>query len=227
MDPFQLLANDEFSVVRSLINKTVIHDYGIISRDMGDGYVEVLSVQRKCGSVQRIACKYLTISSSMLSVSLPPTVGDLVMVIALQHRDDKMFTEGSPVDVYIPTGYSYDSCIAIPIGVFKEDAANRVSVTEDGVAVEVTESLSVTAKGVSISSEENAAIDAAEIHLNGSSKSLVTHAELDAALSSYVTQIGLTLASGSNGGGPVVFAVAPPSSIDISGAATSTVKTGG
>lgn len=227
MDPFQLLANDEFSVIRSLVNKTVIHDYGIISRDMGDGYVEVLSVQRKCGSVQRIACKYLTMRSSMLSVSLPPTVGDLVMVIALQHRDDKMFTDGSPVDVYIPTGYSYDSCVAIPLGVFNEEAQNRVHVTEEGVAVEVTEALSATAKSVAVTAEENATVEASEIHLNGSSKSLVTHAELNAALSSFVTQLGLTLASGSNGGGPVVFAVSPPSSIDISSAATSTVKTGG
>lgn len=65
------------------------------------------------------------------------------------------------------------------------------------------------------------------VEINGNSKSFVTHAELDAALSAFVTQLGLTLASGSNGGGPVVFAVSPPSSIDISAAATATVKTGG
>ena len=47
------------------------------------------------------------------------------------------------------------------------------------------------------------------------------------ALNSFATSLGLTLASGSNGGGPVVFAVAPPGSVDISAAKTTTLKTGG
>lgn len=66
-----------------------------------------------------------------------------------------------------------------------------------------------------------------DINLNGDSKRLVTYSELNTALSNYVTQLNLSLASGSNGGGPVVFAVSPPSSIDISTAETTTLKTGG
>jgi phage gp45-like len=65
------------------------------------------------------------------------------------------------------------------------------------------------------------------IELNGDSKRLVTHGELDAALAAYASGMQATLASGSNGGGPVVFAVPPPSSIDISSASTTTIKTGG
>jgi len=69
--------------------------------------------------------------------------------------------------------------------------------------------------------------DASSIELNGDSKRLVTWGELNTALSSFLTSLGLTLASGANSGGPVAFAVPLPSSIDISAAKTTTLKTGG
>jgi len=65
------------------------------------------------------------------------------------------------------------------------------------------------------------------IELNGNSKSFVTYSELNTALTNYVTQLNLSLASGANGAGPVIFAVPPPSSIDISTAETTSIKTGG
>jgi hypothetical protein len=65
------------------------------------------------------------------------------------------------------------------------------------------------------------------IELNGDSKKLVTYAELNSALSTFLSGLSATLASGANGGGPVAFSVPLPSSIDISAAETTTIKTGG
>lgn len=89
-----------------------------------------------------------------------------------------------------------------------------------------TRIFSTNADGTEIKAEINLTVDG-DIELNGNAKSFVTHAELATALSTYATGIVSTLASGSNGGGPVVFAVPAPSDIDISAAETTTIKTGG
>lgn len=64
-----------------------------------------------------------------------------------------------------------------------------------------------------------------KIYLNGDSKSFVTHAELDLALQNFITALNLHTHP--------TAAVGPPSpptapmSLDISGATTTTIKTGG
>lgn len=69
------------------------------------------------------------------------------------------------------------------------------------------------------------------IEINGSAKHFVTWEGLDAAmntaLNGYVAKLNIALLTGANGGGPVVFATSPPSSIDLSGAKSTTLKTGG
>lgn len=69
-------------------------------------------------------------------------------------------------------------------------------------------------------------LDSSSIELNGNTKQFVTWAELNTALTTYVTNLNLSLLTGANSGGPVVFASPPPSSIDISSAKTTTIKTG-
>jgi hypothetical protein len=61
-----------------------------------------------------------------------------------------------------------------------------------------------------------------EIHLNGNSKTFVTHAELNTALQTFVTALNAAFASKENGSGS-----AGALTIDISAAATTTIKTGG
>ena len=63
---------------------------------------------------------------------------------------------------------------------------------------------------------------AGNINLNGDSKPFVTHAELNSSLQTYVAAVNVLLASKLDGGG-----TAGTASLDISSAATTTVKTGG
>lgn len=74
-------------------------------------------------------------------------------------------------------------------------------------------------------------IDTNELHLNGNGKHLTIWEELDAAfntaLTGYIALLNISLATGANSGGPVVFATPPPSSVGLSSAKTQTIKTDG
>ncbi len=71
---------------------------------------------------------------------------------------------------------------------------------------------------------ELALTDAGEITLNGDSKSFVTHAELDAALQTFIASLNTHTHPTPSGPSSVPTA---PMSIDISAAGTITIKTGG
>jgi hypothetical protein len=83
----------------------------------------------------------------------------------------------------------------------------------------------------------NARIFGPEIHLNGNSKTLVTHAELDTALQAFKGSIDAAIAGAIVGHTHPVISIgaptgpgagaAPPTSLDISASATTTIKTGG
>lgn len=65
-----------------------------------------------------------------------------------------------------------------------------------------------------------------DVELNGNSKAFVTHSELDTALQTFVTALNTHVHPTTSPGAPTLTPT-PTMSIDISGAATSTVKTGG
>lgn len=71
--------------------------------------------------------------------------------------------------------------------------------------------------------------DDGKIYLNGDSKAFVTHAELNTALQTFITALNLHVHTGSALGLGIPFNTTPPTpmSLDISAAATTTVKTGG
>ena len=75
---------------------------------------------------------------------------------------------------------------------------------------------------ITVGDDHKIHVDATEIDLNGASKSLVTHGALTTALQTFVTAVNLLMATKLDGGGsPGTL------TIDISSAATTTVKTGG
>lgn len=88
-----------------------------------------------------------------------------------------------------------------------------------------------TAGNASVSADGNVSVDANQINLNGDSKSLVTYGELNTALSTFLQQLTTSLnttpiigngSPQSAGGGWLNF----PTSIDISSAEATTLKTG-
>ncbi|MBO5921205.1 MAG: hypothetical protein J6Q48_02315 [Bacteroidaceae bacterium] len=92
--------------------------------------------------------------------------------------------------------------------------------TASNINVSTTGDASVTADG-------NVSVDANQINLNGDSKSLVTYGELDNALSTFLQQLTTSLSTTliAGNGSPQTWTDFP-TSIDISSAEASTLKTG-
>jgi hypothetical protein len=150
MDALDLNRSDLHSNIKSRIDATPIHDYGIIETVFQDGYVGVLSIQKLNGGVCRIECKYLTVASAALSVDIVPEVGDPVMIISMQHRQEEMFSATEPIEVLQRSGYTKLSCVAVPLGVFREDSRTKIVFGEDAVSVESEGPVTVEAESVTI-----------------------------------------------------------------------------
>lgn len=106
---------------------------------------------------------------------------------------------------------------------FKKDGLTIY--TKSGVTVDISNAgkLTITtADDVDINSTKKITADGTAIELNGATKSFVTHAELSTALSGFISALNLALGTKLDGGGtPGTL------TLDISGAATTTIKTGG
>lgn len=113
--------------------------------------------------------------------------------------------------------------------------------TASNINVSTTGDASVTADGninasaggdIGVSTDDgNVAIDASTIKLNGDSKSLVTYGELNTALSTFLQNLtlalqGATYVPPSGTPAPLTWVVPIPTSIDISSAEATTLKTG-
>ena len=166
MDPFELLKHNQYNSITTMINNTLIHDYGIIVQDLGDGDVEVLSVHKQKGAVTRMQCKYLSASSSLYSSSIKPMPGDLVLVLTLQHKEDEYFTAESPVEITRKTGYTIFNCLAVPLGIFKEDASVRSIITDESITLESAIPAIVNASTADINVEEDFTLDASSVKIN-------------------------------------------------------------
>lgn len=105
--------------------------------------------------------------------------------------------------------------------------AGRVIIATHNYNLEVeveagqTKIYSTSADGKTLKSVIDLDVDG-NILLNGDSKTFVTHSELNTALQTFVTALNTNLAAKLDGGG-----TAGVLTIDISSAATTTVKTGG
>jgi hypothetical protein len=130
-------------------------------------------------------------------------------------------------EVYHPPGISSaptmeDRAVEIPLG-----TGTRVILAFHNYRLEVeveagqTKIYSTSADGSMLKALINLKVDGT-VEINGGDKVFVTHAELNTALQAYVTAVNTALAAKLDGGGTPGAA-----SLDISAAATTTVKTGG
>lgn len=108
---------------------------------------------------------------------------------------------------------------------------SRSFVQSDGTNEEADPLCSITigTNGeVTINTAQNVSVNANQVNLNGDSKSLVTYGELNTALSTFLQQLTVSLSTTpiTGNGSPQSTWTDFPTSIDISGAEASTLKTG-
>lgn len=199
------------SLVESILASFYILDYGYIKTVNPDKTIDVVHAKRlktmdgkTLNPTTTKAVEMLTIAGSGFSLNFDYKKGDKVLLLGLKNYVPKTESVTSATETKSYQHYSRETLKALPLCVFNDQAQVTVQVDKGTMKVDTQQ----------------------KIELNGNSKQFVTWAELNQALSNFMTALNshvhTSAASGSPTTGPTV-----PMSLDISAAKTTTVVTGG
>ena len=201
------------SLIESLVASFYILDYGYIKTVNPDKTVDVVHAKRlkayngkSLNPTTTKGLEVLTLAGSGFSLQIDYKAGDKVLLLGLKDYVPKTDDVTSATETTSYLHYSRETMKALPLCVFNDEAKVQI-VVQNG-------DLDVKTNG--------------KIKLNGDSKQFVTWAELNNALSQFLTQLTTSLSTT-----PIVGNGSPqtwvnfPTAIDISGAKTTTVVTGG
>lgn len=206
-------------LIESILASFYIIDYGFITTINGDKTVNVTHAKRlKTTQGQSLAptisknIEVLTLSTAGLAIDFDIQQGDKVLLLGLKNYVEKTSGVTIATETREYLHYSRETMKAVPLAAFDETAKVKVK-AENG-------SLSITTND--------------KIKLNGEDKQLVTYAELNQALQQLWTSIQThTHTVATSGTAAAQSGTAAPSTelasatLDISGAKTTTVVTGG
>lgn len=212
VDPFELTKFNENSKARAIVNGTNIAFPAVIRKIIDNDFVIVEKLYSFTPTKILLGCRYVTPCSALIEIDAKPTVGDNVLVISLQHLDGDMLRSQEPVPVTEFNGYGYLSCVAIPFGLRKGNAATTVTVDTEKVAVVTDKPVSITAESVAI---------------QGTAKHAVYWEDLNAALEKFRTELNaFTSSLLIEGDATGSFTGTFPASIDVSAAKAADVTIG-
>lgn len=208
----------ERNLIESVLSGHYIVDYGFIKKVNADGTVDVTHAKQlkttagtSLSATVTTGVEMLTVSGAGFSVKFDYKKGDRVLLLGLKDYVPKVDEVTSATETTAYLHYTRETLKALPLCLFSDEA--KVMVEAESGTLKVT-------------TEKN-------IELNGNSKQFVTWAELNQALSQFVSQLSAALLGATYvnaGGTPTVLAWtagSPPSSLDISSAKTKTILTGG
>lgn len=199
------------SLIESLVASFYILDYGYIKTVNPDKTVDVVHAKRlkaytgkSLNPTTTKGLEVLTLAGSGFSLQIDYKAGDKVLLLGLKDYVPKIKDVTSATETTSYLHYSRETMKALPLCVFNDEAKVQI-VVHNG-------DLNVKTKG--------------KVKLNGDSKQFVTWAELNQALTTFLTALNghvhTSAASGSPTSSPVT-----PMTLDISSAKTTTVVTGG
>jgi len=221
MTTVQAMSLSEKDVITSIINSFYFVDYGYINQVNSDKTVNVTHANKtvmidgtELNETITNNVEVLTVCGAGFAVSFDYKANDKVLLLGLK---DYIPNVANVKKAEVPSSFvHYDRATlkALPLCVFSDEAKVKMMIEEGKLTIE---------------SEAETIINAKKIELNGNSKQFVTWAELNSALSTFVSQLNISLQTGAtpSGGGKVTFATPPPSSIDISSAKSQKVVLGG
>lgn len=128
----------ESEMVRGLINRTLIVDWGTVREVLGEGSVVkvLLSVTDRPENTTVVTCMLVSPCSSVLSVNMTPKEGDKVLVLSPRGYDSAMFEVTKNTEVIVNKnlrGYNKMTCIAILYNQFRPSShKNSVDLTAEG-----------------------------------------------------------------------------------------------
>ena len=132
------LSFTESEMVKGIINRTLIVDWGTVKEVLGDGSVVkvLLSVTDRPENTTVITCMLVSPCSSVLSLNMTPSVGDKVLVLSPRGYDSAMFSVSENTEAIVNKnlrGYNKMTCIAILYNQFRPDShKNSIDFTAEG-----------------------------------------------------------------------------------------------
>ena len=164
---FDLLNEGPEPRITLAIQQRLFSSYAFIEEVLDDGLVLLKGAIEPQGEPDLYIAKYLQNSSQELSVRREPTVGDKVLVIGLDHMALQMFSEEDPLLVYAKSGYNRQSAIALPVGLYNEEAKIKIVLEEGNAEIELEKDLELDAENINLNSgSKGAARDGDEITLD-------------------------------------------------------------
>lgn len=206
------------NLIEAIVGNFFIIDYGFITKVNPDKTVNVTHAKRPKSvtgedlrEITTTNLEVLTIAGKGFSLNFDFQKGDKVLLLGLKNYIKKTgdINNATNTDTYLH--YSRETMKVLPLCVFNNDAKVKVEIAEGTMKVTTAE----------------------KIELNGNNKQFVTWAELNQALTTYVTSLNTALQAATyvnTAGTPTPLAWtggALPSSINIDQAKTTTVVTGG
>ena len=203
----------ERDVITAIINNYFIVDYGFVTA-VKNNTVDVTHatiLKTKSGveikQTETPGIELLTLSTAGMALDFEVQEGDKVLLLGLKTYIPKVenVTQAKPQTA--PIHYSRETLKALPLCVFNDNAQVKIASTEGSLKVTTSD----------------------KIELNGNNKQFVTWAELNSALSTFLTQLttALTTTPIAGNGAPQPTWTGLPTSINIDAAKTTTVVTGG
>lgn len=201
-------------LIEAIIGSFYILDYGYITKVNSDKTINVNHCTRlvtRTGEVMPVTVtkniEVLTLSGKGISINFDYAAGDKVLLLGLKNLVKNTKNANQADDAKVFYHYTRETMKAIPLCAFNGDAKVKIE-AENGT--------------LKVKSDK-------KIELNGNSKQFVTWAELNTALTQFITQLNLAMTTTPiiGNGSPQATWAGLPSSIDISAAKTTTVVTGG
>ena len=132
------LSTSQSASIKSIINRTVIVEWGTIKNIVAKGVVDVLlAVTDRPENTTVVTCPLVSTCAKSIAIDIEPQIGDKVLVLSPRRFDVDMFTLSDSTEVIERpnfTGYNNLSCVAILFNQFRPDSyAQNISINQDGV----------------------------------------------------------------------------------------------
>jgi hypothetical protein len=171
-----------------------------------------------------VDCPYFVLQGGGAYIDMPITVGDYCIVLFCDRNIDTWWSTANVSDPATPRKHSLSDGIALvglnPKTVPREmDGKKARLVSDENINIE-------SEKQIELKSTAETKVTASKVELNGNSKAFVTHDELTTALNIFLLALNAHVHTSAAPGSPTTSPVTPMT-LDISLAATTTIKTGG
>lgn len=170
------LSYSESAMVKGIVNRTLIVEWGTIKKIVAKGVVDVLlAVTERPENTTVVTCVLISPCSASFSFDIEPQIGDKVLVLSPRHFDVDMFDVTKNTEVIERpnlSGYNKLSCIAILYNQFRPatykthiqiNKDNEVAVTTPKARINIDKSGNVSVEAQGKFTIKNNAVDLKDV----------------------------------------------------------------